>query len=167
MPVQGDMIFTLGTNPVAEAMGKAAEPRLGQVLPSHPMAGQENNSFGAPHPGHLTSSPRLAQLHSHMHVESGETCPLPSLWRCLPTARDCRPPPPPPPSTTAEALESRASKIRIPRRPRPSALPYWLINSRLALPNQSRYKRLYEMASETCAAALKSTLRSRGEKEAT
>lgn len=56
MPVQGDMIFTLGTNPVAEAMGKAAEPRLGQVLPSHPMAGQENNSFGAPHPGHLTSA---------------------------------------------------------------------------------------------------------------
>lgn len=32
-------------------------------------------------------------------------------------------------------------KVRIPRRPRPSALPYlsyWLVNSHLALPNRSR-----------------------------
>lgn len=41
MPVQGDMIFTLGTNPVAEAIGRAAEPRLGQVLRSHSMPGQK------------------------------------------------------------------------------------------------------------------------------
>lgn len=35
------MIFTLGTNPVAEAIGRAAEPRLGQVLRSHSMPGQK------------------------------------------------------------------------------------------------------------------------------
>lgn len=164
MPVQGDMIFTLGTNPVAQAMGKAAEPRRVQVLRSHPRAGQENNSFAAPHPGHLASAGAAVldiltcTWKAEKHVPPS-ACPLPAIILHHP-----------PPPTMADKLESRASKVRIPRPPRPSALPYWLVDSRLALPNQSRYKRLHNMASETRArraAALnpsievKSTLRSR------
>lgn len=84
MPVQGDMIFTLGTNPVAQAMGKAAEPRRVQVLRSHPRAGQENNSFAAPHPGHLASAGAAVldiltcTWKAEKHVPPS-ACPLPAI----------------------------------------------------------------------------------------
>lgn len=98
----------------------------------------ENNSFGAP------------------HLASAGTAPsglLTCTWKAENTLLCCAhcPQTPPPPSTTAEDLESRASKVRIFRRPRPSAVPYWLINSRLALPNQRDVNDFTRMASETSA----------------
>lgn len=75
------MIFTLGSNPVAEAIGRAAEPRLGQVLRSHSMPGQKTTHLELLTLASAGTAP-FGPL--HMHVESGETCVTPRLEPCLP-----------------------------------------------------------------------------------